>query len=470
MTTVYLVMPPDEADGLRTVLREAWPDSEMRTMASVEELARGWWDLPEDARLVVSTTDPAWGAWSDRLATLLRARPSVRAAVLLMPGSVPPVDEATWRVVEVEEGDDGLIVDPGAFLVAWGDQEPVQPEAIPVQPEAIPVQPEAPTSTIPAGSAGDPTVPAHAQGQPEARRGLFGPGRRSRGPDRAPAPASGHQPGSAPPSPSVVREVVPAARFVAVIGAKGGVGVTTVTAHLLAAAARAGSALGVDLHYVNPGLADWWVAPGSPTLPDLGGVFAALEAAGEAGALAAEDVLARYVQSLPAVDRACTLVPAPRPSKRGYVLPPLDGPRQLLTVALRHDRWVLADLPPMLDEATEAAVRLVATDGAVVLVTTPEPDAVLAANRLWHQLTEGLALPPERIWLVVNRRGGPKEAIPAAEIARVHVPAALLGVVPYAPGPLAAAWQRHRPLATAEPWRRFWQILTGETPKGRRRA
>lgn len=275
----------------------------------------------------------------------------------------------------------------------------------------------------------------------------------------------GAAPGAgAPPPESAVREVVPAARLVAVIGAKGGVGATTVAANLAVAAARAGSALALDLAYVQPGLAGHFWEPGTAAVPAIEDVYGALEAGGDLAMEQAPRFLEQYLQGLPPVHRALTVAPAAiRPSQAGYVLPPPGAVAALLEAALRLERWVVADLPAALDEAAEAACRLAADQGAVVLVTTPEPDAVLAAARMRAQLLEGAGLPPERLWLLVNRRGGPKGGVDPAEISRIHVPAPLLGTVPWMPSALEAAWRRHQPpaLQRPDPWQGLWATLTG---------
>lgn len=248
------------------------------------------------------------------------------------------------------------------------------------------------------------------------------------------------------------RVVLPPSRIIVVLGGKGGVGKTTVTAALLDAAARVyGGAVGIDLDYLKPNLAlHFWDM--EDNLPDLGILFDQVEVArSQPGGHDPEmerRLVDQWMGALPPAGAALMVVPGPHRNRLHAVFPPSGIPEMLIDWTMTRDEpVVVCDTDPALDESAQTAIKRAERDGVAVLVTTPEQDAILETDRVRHQLIEAFGFPVERIMLIVNRRGSPKSALSAKEIAAVHLGGLpLLAELPWVPQAAQEALAKHRPI------------------------
>lgn len=248
------------------------------------------------------------------------------------------------------------------------------------------------------------------------------------------------------------RVVLPPSRIIVVLGGKGGVGKTTVTAALLDAAARVyGGAVGIDLDYLKPNLAlHFWDM--EDNLPDLGILFDQIEVArSQPGGHDPEmerRLVDQWMGSLPPAGAGMMVVPGPHRNRLHAVFPPSGIPDLLIDWTMTRDEpVVVCDTDPALDESAQTAIKRAERDGVAVLVTTPEQDAILETDRVRHQLIEAFGFPTERIMLIVNRRGSPKSALSAKEIAAVHLGGLpLLAELPWVPQAAQEALAKHRPI------------------------
>ncbi|MCL6562724.1 MAG: ParA family protein [Firmicutes bacterium] len=386
--------------------------------------------------------------------------------------------EPTRCVLLAEGTDDGA---PGALgslagspLAAWADVVEGVPD--PADPLTVTYDYDDLGRRLWGGEAAEPPAPGGGEAAPAAGGAVpAGPEARPRWRMPWPRKAEGaSRPAKPPPA---ERIVLPPSRLIVVCGGKGGVGKTLIAASLIQAAADLyGGAVGVDCDYPKPNLAlHFW--PADADLPDLGRVFDQIEIArNQPGGLPPEAearLLGEWLRALPVPRRGILVVPGPRRDRLQTVLPPEGVPERLLEWALgRPEPVVVVDTDPALDEAAQRALERVAFDGMALLVTTPERDAILEADRVRRQVVEVLGVPPERLGVVVNHRGAPRSAIPAEEIARIHLGGLpLLGEVPWVPRQVAAALAQAAPVAWGRrsPWPAILAACTGREPVRRGR-
>ncbi|MCY0885790.1 MAG: hypothetical protein OWV35_07900 [Firmicutes bacterium] len=238
----------------------------------------------------------------------------------------------------------------------------------------------------------------------------------------------------------------------AVVSAQGRSGKTGWIANLLWATA-AGESLALDLDYPKPALALYFRPPTDPYPVHLQQLLAAIS---PAPALAFEDApgltprdrqeVRHYLAQAVTVTPGARLVPGPL---RHHALAPVLPPglaTALIQEAKVHAPLVLVDGPAAADPVWAEIVR--AVDGVVVL-TTPEPLAVLETVALFEQL-DRLKVPRRAVRLAVNRVG--RGGIPPAEIAAVHLKHPLWAALPDQPRRWAAAFQARQPLAARDRW------------------
>lgn len=222
-------------------------------------------------------------------------------------------------------------------------------------------------------------------------------------------------------------------RLVALIGAKGGVGTSTVVANVASALrARAASVLAIELRGTMgslPELLD--TAPG----PDFGALLA-VDAAG---------IDFQKVEAALTTNRAgVRLLAAPASPAQFGDIPP-DTARAVCEAAVRMADVVLVDLPGGASAATREV--LLAAD-LVAVVTDRDPLSLSAARSLVSLLKMWQVTEP--IGSVVVSKGGLSEAMNAAEIN------AMLGlkkyaVVPAAPDLFLKSVATRTPVAIAHP-------------------
>ncbi|MBX6350326.1 MAG: response regulator [Clostridia bacterium] len=200
-------------------------------------------------------------------------------------------------------------------------------------------------------------------------------------------------------------------RIVTVFGAKGGVGVSTVAANLaLALASEADPAALVDLELEFGGLEVLLDVAPRLTLADLV----------REGATSDPELVKRAAENVPGFP--VWLVAAPpephlAPLVDGEARPVRERPyvREVLDSLTRSFRHVVVDGGHGFREAHIEALE--AAD-VVVFVTTPDVPALAASRRAIAALAEALAIPAERMRVVVNRadevRGLSREDIRSA--------------------------------------------------------
>lgn len=279
----------------------------------------------------------------------------------------------------------------------------------------------------------------------------------------------------APPEP-MARIVLPPSKLIVVVGGKGGVGKTTVSAALMAAAARAyGSALGVDFDYLKPNLSlhFWDIAE---PLPDLNVLFDEIDVTrqqpGGSNPDAERRMIAQWMTQLRPPVKGLLVVPGPH-RRLKTVLPPEHVPAMILDWAMSQDEpIVVCDTDPALDEAAEVALTTAGNDGTIILVTTPERDAVAETDRVRRQIVDGMGIIAERLVLIINHRGSPRSDLTTAEILSTHLPGIeLLAELPWVPKAAQGALANHHPIQNW-PRRVRWDTIlaaaTGRTPERRR--
>ncbi|PSR27143.1 MAG: hypothetical protein C7B46_19575 [Sulfobacillus benefaciens] len=288
--------------------------------------------------------------------------------------------------------------------------------------------------------------------------------------------SSPHPPVAAPSvAKATERVILPPSQFVVVVGGKGGVGKTTVAAALLSAAAQAyGGGLGLDLDYLKPNLAlHFWDI--NREVPDLGLLFEQIEMAREQPGGSDPEVEKRWikdwmVQLFPLLTNGLIIVPGPDRNRLHASLPPRGIPSVLLEWATaQNEPLVVCDTDPAMDESAQTAVEWAGqSDGRIVLVTTPEYDAVLETNRVRHQLIDGFGFPADQLYLIVNHRGSPKSDISAQDIANIHLNGVpLLAELPWVPHAATSALSHHHPIQSwgkKVRWDQVLMTLTGRTP------
>lgn len=449
---------------------------------------------------LLSTLCPDLPEWGDVLATLIKAREAPTRVVIMAEGGADGVDSPLGRletstlrtlatIFEGKPGDDNQVqFDFEAIAQAlWGEGEamlappapspPGKPRRLlpPLLGEANP----SPAAAAPPSPAQVPELALIPETSPPKRRGLFGFGRKqpsvapvSAMPEESPPSEGGagawdNAPVAAVPS----RVILPPSRLIVVMGGKGGVGKTTIVAAMLAAAAQLyGDAIGIDFDYLKPNLAlHFWDL--RTKLPSLKSVFDAIMVNREATNAENPDgevhMIQEWILQLRQPMPGVLLIPGPDRALE-TVLPPEHVPPYILNWAMaQNPPVVICDTDPTIDEAAEAAILRAEQDGLIVLVTTPEIDAVAETDRLWRQITQGLGVSEDRLRLIINHRGSPKGHLSTKEILQVHLPRLeLLAELPWIPRIAQTALSQHRPVTKwprSVRWDRILAAATGRT-------
>jgi MinD-like ATPase involved in chromosome partitioning or flagellar assembly len=267
-------------------------------------------------------------------------------------------------------------------------------------------------------------------------------------------------------------------RVVAVVGGKGGVGKTSLTANLATAAARlAHTAIALDADWAKPALALRFQAPDAPLTADPRTMLLNIRqnhlAAGAIGAafqlLPTDLADCRHLLDLCAAAPAPAgpiLVPGPSRDPTLAAVPPPGLLPALVEEAAKLGAVVFVDtgLPPDPDWDD-----LVLQADRVVVAVTPEYEHVLEATEVLRRLT-AIGIDARKVGLVVNRRG--RWGLPTEDIVGVHCrwpdhpPLPLWGVVPWDPARWEASLAQHTPLALRQPraWARLVRQVAGLTP------
>lgn len=174
-------------------------------------------------------------------------------------------------------------------------------------------------------------------------------------------PSVTERPRSPRPSPRQIASQRPPELLV-VMGGKGGVGKTFLTASLIGSAAQQwGGVVGLDMDYFKPNLALYFW-PETDQGPDLGELFQQWEIAQSSGVTTADAqrrLVEQWLAHIPRLAQGMTIVPGPHRDTAGALLPPMGMPDTLLTWALeRREATVIVDTAPTLDEAALQAARL----------------------------------------------------------------------------------------------------------------
>ncbi len=422
--------------------------------------------------LLVSTLCPELPAWGDTVATVLASREEATRVIVMAEGTADGVpgpqgsleSSPLLKMASVFEGTetgDELQFDYDAMGQAlWGGDLPSA--KAPIAPASRRALPDTPSE-----------VPSVVKGG-HRLSGLFR--RKDVTPPSPPATsATMDDSEDIDLEPVPTRVVLPPSKLIAVVGGKGGVGKTTVAATMIAEGARVyGSTLGIDFDYLKPNLSlHFWEI--DDDLPNLDLLFDAIDVSrGAPDRGGGEDpeserrMIDDWMNQLRPPMKGVLVVPGPW-RRLTTTLPPEHVPGAILDWALeQNEPLVICDTDPALDEAAEAVITRAGQDGVIVLVTTPEYDAIAETDRLRQQITQGLGVPAERLMLIINHRGAPKGAISTKEILSVHLPGiALLAELPWVPQAAHAALRNHRPVQN---WPRkiHWEAIlaaaTGRTP------
>lgn len=429
--------------------------------------------------LWLSTICPDLPQWAQVIMTLIQHRTAPTRIVLLAEGTpdgvagplgslaaTPLATAATVFEGQMQPDTGELIYDyPAIGNALWGTAAPVVPPASGPSVEVTRAMPG--SASAPASA---PEIPDHAASPPSpssrpAKRRWWG---RAKTPPSAPGAEALDVY-----EPRVVRAVLPASRLIVVVGGKGGVGKTTVAASLLRQAAqRYGSAMGIDFDYLKPNLAlHFW--PIDARMPNIDELFDSIEIARTAIRERGIDedterrMVGEWIERLRPPEPGVFVIPGPTRRLR-VSLPPERTPGYVLDWALaQSDPVVVVDTDPALDEAAETALTRAGQDGVIVLVTTPEYDALAEADRVRQQMVQGLGIPDERIVLLVNHRGSPHDAVSLKDIRTVHLPnLELVGNLPWVPKAANAALMHQRaiPWPRKVRWDHILVALTGRQP------
>ncbi len=223
-------------------------------------------------------------------------------------------------------------------------------------------------------------------------------------------------------------------RVIALIGAKGGVGTSTVAVNLGAELARhQASTLLLDLHH-HAGTAAWHLKLTAPrfSLADL-------------LALQAEQVDTRQVEkALTTHSSGLRVLPSPPAGANLGELPAAHA-SAIVRSAVPLVDFVLLDLPHMLSEASQEVLR--ASDMALI-VLAPDPMTVACAEQT-VSLLESAGVGSEMIALVVVNRVQSAVSLSLGEIER-RLQKGCLAAVPPALEEMAFADRQGMPLALSE--------------------
>ncbi len=172
-------------------------------------------------------------------------------------------------------------------------------------------------------------------------------------------------------------------RLIAVVGAKGGCGATTLTVHLGAELASTRGVCVIDLDFGRGDLAGLLNLEAPSSIPTL--------LAGPLDAARLRGSAAHHVSGLVALVQPTSLRDAVHPSKGDVT--------RLLQVARETWDLVLVDCGDRVDEPMIEALNLA---DRVILVMTPDVLAVRDVVRL-RDLRQGLGIPEEKEWIVLNK-------------------------------------------------------------------
>ena len=269
----------------------------------------------------------------------------------------------------------------------------------------------------------------------------------------------------APDAPGKIRIVRD--RVITFISGKGGAGKTSVTANLFAVGAGGGEAVAAfDADWSKPALWMHFFDYGAPpTYADLGQLATTVEQAHGRESVADVVITARDREECRRWVDLCVA----HPVHDGILLP---GPRRDAPLFADPVRGLYEEiLRQVRDRATVTFVdgplpsdptwpELVRSADKLVLVVTPELEQVLEATDLLAKL-DRLAVPEDRVALVINRRG--KWGLPTAAIQASLKGRPILAEISDQPALWEAHRARHRPLSLDRPevWRVLYNRLTG---------
>ena len=424
--------------------------------------------------LLLSTLCPDLTEWADTVAAVLSQRQQPGRVVLMAEGTPDgaPGDLGSLVASDLVKqahvmkgqavGTDEIQFDYDAMGQSLWGTAPVASPPAPARRIGPPLAPESPPR------------PEKAE-KPRGLRALWAPRARSESGSPAVAVAE-DEPDEPETVPAMARVVLPPSKLIVVVGGKGGVGKTTVSAALMAAAARSyGSALGIDFDYLKPNLSlhFWDIAE---PLPDLNLLFDEIDVSrhqpGGSDPDAERRMIAQWMTQLRPPLKGLLVVPGPQ-RRLKTTLPPEHIPGMILEWAMNQSEpIVVCDTDPALDEAAEVALTTAGNDGTIVLVTTPERDAVAETDRVRRQIIDGMGITAERMVLVINHRGSPRSDLSTTEILKTHLPGIeLLAELPWVPKAAQGALANHHPIQNwprKVRWDTVLAAATGRAPERRR--
>jgi len=259
---------------------------------------------------------------------------------------------------------------------------------------------------------------------------------------------------AATPKPAVPETVTKYAKVIGVVSGKGGVGKSTISANLLAAARELG-AIGIDLDITKPDLL-FHFTPENQVRLDLRDLLNTLNLPEGETALDRRDVglITEWVDRLPEVLPGVTVIPGP---SRDLALPTVTRSlvAELVRYATQKARLVVVDTA--FDIADEATLDILY--GADVLLVVTSPDHTAVYQTAWYlQQLEDLRIPRGKVRLVVTRANQKGLKSPKDVAQLLGVPLAF--TLPYDPARYETARISRKPLALREgPKGPFTQFL-----------
>lgn len=221
-------------------------------------------------------------------------------------------------------------------------------------------------------------------------------------------------------------------RVIAMVGAKGGVGTSTLSLLLGRASAEAGTVCVVDLDVRNGDLAAYSGVAIRRSITDL--VEIADEISGRA--------LGETTYQIP---HGIRLLPAPLDSEEGEGLTAF-AVRQILSALRYQYATVIVDCGSRLDESMAMALEV---SDAIVIVATPDAPAFRSARRLVDSMERLEISPRSKCRLLVNRSSRSSDVQPSLGPKVAGIP--LVGVAPEAGTPLETAMNTAKVLEPAFP-------------------